>query len=613
MDDDVGLVVAAEQRTVLGRGTDRADGRESGQDVIDLAPDFAALPRRFAPNGPYRINRLLSMRVAVPRPPSGVIQRLRRGDAQDEILPARAGGTEHLSAAVAPAAPDAWPSMPGAVDDEPFALIERNPQPMFVFERAALRIIAASAAATRAYGFTRDELLSMSLRDLVAADQLADFDEFYRAQSLVEAPGLLPRSRRRHRRKDGSEMVVETTSDDLVYRGVPCRILVCEDVAELDQAAADLAQAREQVRATEERYRLLFEHNPQPLAVYDQETLALIDVNEAMVAQYGYSREELLAMTGLDLLVPEDVASVRAHLASNPGVTPPGAGPKDWRHRRKDGTILDVETASDNVTLDGRTCRLVLFHDVTASNRAGEALQSARDAAIAASNMKSAFLANMSHEIRTPMNAVIGMTELLQDSELDDDQRYLAQQVSQAGEHLLALIGDILDVSKIEAGRLELDAVDFDPHTTLELACSMLRPQIHKLGLALNVQVAPTVPHSASGDERRLRQVLNNLLSNAAKFTPAGAITLIATTTTGSTLRVEVTDTGIGIDPEALDAMFKPFTQADASTTRVYGGTGLGLAIAHDLVQLMGGTIGARSEPGQGSTFWIEVPLAPAS
>ena len=318
-------------------------------------------------------------------------------------------------------------------------------------------------------------------------------------------------------------------------------------------------------------------------------------------------------MTGLDLLVPEDVASVRAHLASNPGVTPPGAGPKGWRHRRKDGTILDVETASDNVTLDGRTCRLVLFHDVTASNRAGEALQSARDAAIAASNMKSAFLANMSHEIRTPMNAVIGMTELLQDSELDDDQRYLAQQVSQAGEHLLALIGDILDVSKIEAGRLELDAVDFDPHTTLELACSMLRPQIHKLGLKLNVQIASTVPHSAHGDERRLRQVLNNLLSNAAKFTPAGAITLIATTTTGSTLRVEVTDTGIGIDPEALDAMFKPFTQADASTTRVYGGTGLGLAIAHDLVQLMGGTIGARSEPGQGSTFWIEVPLAPAS
>jgi len=500
-----------------------------------------------------------------------------------------------------------------AADDQPFALIERNPQPMFVFERATLRIIAASAAATRAYGYTRDELLGMSLRDLIAADQRGDFDEFYRAQGLVEAPGLLPRNRRRHRRKDGSEIVVETTSDDLVYRGVSCRILVCEDVAELEQAAADVAQAREQVRATEERYRLLFEHNPQPMAVYDRETLRLIDVNEAMVAQYGYSREELLGMSGLDLLVPDDVACVRDHLASNPGVTRPGAGPKGWRHRRKDGTILDVETASDEVTLDGRTCRLVLFHDVTERNRAGEDLQAARDAAIAASNMKTAFLANMSHEIRTPMNAVIGMTELLQDSDLDDDQRYLAQQVSLAGEHLLALIGDILDVSKIEAGRLELDIVDFDPHTTLELACSMLRPQIHKLGLTLNVRIASSVPHSATGDERRLRQVLNNLLSNSAKFTPAGAITVTAIGTTGSTLRVEVADTGIGMDPDVLDAMFKPFTQADASTTRVYGGTGLGLAIAHDLVHLMGGTIGVRSQPGQGSTFWIEVPLAPAS
>jgi signal transduction histidine kinase len=141
----------------------------------------------------------------------------------------------------------------------------------------------------------------------------------------------------------------------------------------------------------------------------------------------------------------------------------------------------------------------------------------------------------------------------------------------------------------------------------------MLRPQIHKLGLTLNVRIASSVPHSATGDERRLRQVLNNLLSNSAKFTPAGAITVTAITTPGSTLRVEVADTGIGIDPDVLDAMFKPFTQADASTTRVYGGTGLGLAIAHDLVHLMGGTIGVRSQPGLGSTFWIEVPLAPVS
>ena len=310
------------------------------------------------------------MRVGVSRPRAGAIQRGALRDAQDEI-PSGCVAPGHTGAGGAlPAAEPGVSLRSAGEDDQPFALIERNPQPMFVFERATLRIIAASAAASRAYGYTHDELLSMGLRDLIADDQLAAFDEFYRAQGLVEAPGLLPRNRRRHRRKDGSEIVVETTSDDLVYRGVPCRILVCEDVAELEQAAADLAEARAQVRATEERYRLLFEHNPQPLAVYDLETLQLINVNEAMVSQYGYSREELLAMSGLDLLVPEDVASVRVYLASNPGVTPPGAGPKGWRHRRKDGTILDVETASDNVTVDGRECRLVLFTNVTDRNTA---------------------------------------------------------------------------------------------------------------------------------------------------------------------------------------------------------------------------------------------------
>jgi PAS domain S-box-containing protein len=556
------------------------------------------------------------MRVVVPRPRSGPFGRsVVGGDPPADGPAAGAAGALWPTVAGEPSLGDVRSrTAPGPVDDdEAFALIERNPQPMFVFERATLRIIAASAAASRAYGYDHDELMGMTLRDLIGADQLEAFDEFYRAQGALEAPGPLRRSRRRHRRKDGSEMVVETTSDDLVYRGVPCRILVCEDVAELEQAAADVAHAREQVRATEERYRLLFEHNPQPMAVYDQETLRLVDVNAAMVAQYGYSREELLAMSGLDLLVPEDVAGVRAHLAANPGVTQPGAGPKGWRHHRKDRTIIDVETASDNVTLDGRRCRLVLFHDVTARNRASEELQAARDTAVAASNMKSAFLANMSHEIRTPMNAVIGMTELLLDSQLDSDQHYLAQHVASAGEHLLELINDILDVAKIEAGRLELDAVEFDPHTTLELTCSMLRPEINKRGLTLGLRIEPAVPRSASGDERRLRQVLSNLLANAAKFTSAGAISVTATAPAASTLRIEVADTGIGIDPNVLDAMFKPFTQADASTTRVYGGTGLGLAIAHDLVQLMGGTIGADSEPGHGSTFWIEVPLAPAS
>ena len=547
------------------------------------------------------------MHIVVPGPRSRPVRRAalpRAGAAQDERL---AG----LAAGALPGGPaDMEPSVSGgAEDDQPFALIERNPQPMFVFERATLRIIAASAAATRAYGYTHDELLGMSLRDLIATDELPRFDEFYRAQGLVEAPGLLPRNRRRHRRKDGSEIVVETTSDDLVYRRVPCRILVCEDVAELEQAAADLAYARAEVRAGEERYRLLFERNPQPMAVYDLESFEFIAVNDAMVSSYGYSREELIGMSGLDLLVAEDVGTVRDYLASNPGPTPAAAGWKGWRHRRKDGTIIDIETAGDDLTFDGRECRLALFQDVTERNRAAAELAVARDQALRASSMKSAFLANMSHEIRTPMNGVIGLTELLLDMGLTAKQHETAQLAADAGEQLLAIINDILDVSKIEAGQLRLDPTDFDPRELIEQTCSVAGLQADKRGVHLGCRIDAALPTLVHGDAGRVRQILANLVSNAAKFTGNGSVTVDVQARPDSVVHVEVTDTGIGIDPQVLEHMFEPFTQADPSTTRHYGGTGLGLTISRQLVELMGGTIGARSQPGHGSTFWFELRL----
>jgi PAS domain S-box-containing protein len=380
-----------------------------------------------------------------------------------------------------------------------------------------------------------------------------------------------------------------------------------------------LRLAQERLASSEQRYRLLFERNPLPMVAYDRETLQIVAVSDAMVTSYGYSHDECLSMTIPALLPPEDVPSLFAFLATNPnGSRPEFAAHANYPHRHvhKDGTIIDVEVTSDNVNLDGRECRIAFFQDVTERNRAATELAIARDQAVEASNMKSAFLANVSHEIRTPMNGVLGMTELLLDMGLTEPQRECAEQVTRSGEQMLSLINDILDISKIETGHLELELADFDLDETVKETCSVAGALARSKGLRLDLEIDAGVPPGVRGDGRRLGQILLNLVSNAVKFTATGAITVRVKARPGpqasTTIRVEVVDSGIGIDPASLGRMFEPFTQADVSTTRQYGGTGLGLAIARELVELMGGTIGAESEPGRGSTFWFEVVLAAA-
>jgi signal transduction histidine kinase/CheY-like chemotaxis protein/PAS domain-containing protein/HPt (histidine-containing phosphotransfer) domain-containing protein len=278
--------------------------------------------------------------------------------------------------------------------------------------------------------------------------------------------------------------------------------------------------------------------------------------------------------------------------------------------------VLDMRSTAPPVASDAATITQLtaLFARVADREWTAQRLADARDAAMEASRAKSEFLATMSHEIRTPLNGVIGLSELLGRTELSPHQRRLSDGIDQAGRVLLELVNDILDLSKIEAGRLELEAVDFDPAAVLERGVALLAERARAKSLNLSVTHSADVPLMVSGDPVRFGQVIANLTTNAVKFTDSGSVSahlsLEHQTAAGPVLRVEVTDTGPGISPAVRSRLFESFSQGDSSTTREYGGTGLGLAISRQIVTAFGGEIGVVSEPGQGSTFWFTAAFA---
>jgi PAS domain S-box-containing protein len=464
-------------------------------------------------------------------------------------------------------------------------------------------ILTVNAATCALLGYEEWELIGQPVEKIFAEG--AGIDEFIQ---LIETGFIIKNVEQAYLPKKGTRIPVSFSSsvmrdDEGRVRGIVC---VAQDITERKRT-------EEMLERLSRQNELILKSAGDGIFGLDL-TGHITFVNPAATRALRFGAEELIGRhhhailhhTGADG-GPNPAESCPIDAALQDGVVHQVPDDVFWR---KDKSSIPVEYTSNPIRENGKLVgAVVTFKDITERKEAAAQLREAKEAAEAANRAKSSFLANMSHEIRTPMNGILGMTQLALDTELKPEQRQFLNMVKTSAESLLMVINDILDLSKIEAGRLELDPHDFYLRDCLEDAIRSLAMKAHEKGLELAFYAEPEVPDALLGDSGRLRQILVNLVGNAIKFTDKGEVVVRVELESRKgedvVVRVSVRDTGIGIAPEKLRTIFEAFVQADGSTTRRYGGTGLGLTISAQLAQMMGGRLWVESEAGKGSTFFL--------
>src|ERR1044071_2018071 len=479
------------------------------------------------------------------------------------------------------------------------ALIEKSSDCISLLSPNGTILYDAEPATLRNLGYSAAEIVGRTAFDFIHPDDVEVTRKLF--SELIGKPGGTITIQYRLRHKDGSWHWMEGTGTNLLGEpAVQAIVINARDVTERKLA-------EEKLRQSEARFSKAFHASPVPISIANLAEGRFIDVNDSFLRLMGYTREEIIGRTALDLgmwISPTDRFDFAQRLRDEGSLRN-----HECSFRTKVGETREGLGAAELIDIKGERCILTLIHDITDRKRFEVELAKARDEALESARVKSEFLANISHEVRTPLNGIIGMTVLLQDTQMTVEQRQCLKTIQGSADTLLNIINDILDFSKIEAGKLQFETLDFDLRGTIDNTVELLAERAHAKRIELVCFLPDDVPTLLRGDPGRLRQAITNLLVNGIKFTDRGEVALRVTreseTPSHVTVCFTVSDTGIGIAPDALPYLFQAFSQADGSTTRKYGGSGLGLAISKQLVEMMGGQIGVESTLSKGSTFWF--------